>query len=324
MNEHVLNNSKLDVLVSRIAPETNGRKIGKKASMDKQTGACAYHLGSCKDCSGMGYVLIAEGVFSKAKACNCIMHCKTCQGTMNRLVGGALTPCRSPSLAKIIQNINNARIPARFINADFSSYSNINPQNAQVIQQLVQWVNGFGPGTERGVLLTGPVGVGKTFLLCAMAKALAARGFSVRFTDFFQLLSELRSAYADGRGDPEILDPLRKVDVLFVDELGKGRATDWEMSIADTLVSDRYNAGKIIVASTNYLLKESSAEYLVNRDLERDLIDGSQEFSPLSFGLLESRIGKRIFSRLLEMTSFVEMTGLDFRKVIAQRRSNSL
>ena len=36
--------------------------------------------------------------------------------------------------------------------------------------------------------------------------------------------------------------------------MGKGRNSDWEMSILDQLVMGRYNQNKVVVASTNYNL----------------------------------------------------------------------
>ena len=47
------------------------------------------------------------------------------------------------------------------------------------------------------------------------------------------------------------------VDILFIDELGKGRNTDFELTILDQLVMGRYNQNKMIVASTNCHLKET-------------------------------------------------------------------
>jgi DNA replication protein DnaC len=101
---------------------------------------------------------------------------------------------------------------------------------------------------------------------------------------------------------------------VIIDELGKGRNTEWEKTIADSLICGRYNRGKIIVASTNFKFQERAATHQFNIDLERDL-SGRSEFSPDQFGSLESRVGQRVFSRLREMTAFIELTGPDFRKL---------
>src|SRR5690606_37380996 len=111
-----------------------------------------------------------------------------------------------------------------------------------------------------------------------------------------------------------VLGPLLSVDVLIIDELGKGRNSDWELTILDQLVTGRYKQNKTIIASTNYLLRGSDEKrHLFNLDLEQP---GAARggFSPLTFESLESRIGKRIYSRLCEMCLFWEINGKDMRR----------
>ena len=69
---------------------------------------------------------------------------------------------------------------------------------------------------------------------------------------------------------------------------------------------------KTIIASTNYKLSVEEKAGAYNIDLEKDLTMQS-DFDPNVFGSLESRVGGRIFSRLREMTHFVELSGKDFR-----------
>jgi DNA replication protein DnaC len=171
------------------------------------------------------------------------------------------------------------------------------------LQEVRQWLRHYpGEGERKGLILTGPVGVGKTYMITAIAKALTEKDVSVRFVDFFQLISQIKSAYAESKSERDILGPLLAVEVLIIDELGKGRNTDFEATILDQLVMSRYNENKILVASTNLSIKP---------------IPKSSEDDPSSFnylGSLENRVGKRIYSRLIETTKFVEMDGEDFRK----------
>ena len=163
------------------------------------------------------------------------------------------------------------------------------------------------------------MGVGKTYLLTSLAKTLALAGISVKFIDFFQLLSEIRSCYSEHRSDRELLQPLIDVDVLFIDEMGKGRNTDFELVILDQLVMGRYNRNRAIVASTNCLLQASKPEEQ-KRNLYDIPLDQHPErhepagFASSQFGTLESRVGERIFSRLVETSLMLELSGKDFRR----------
>ena len=49
------------------------------------------------------------------------------------------------------------------------------------------------------------------------------KGVSVKFVDFFQLLAEIKASFSKKESEELILKPLIEVDVLCIDELGKGR-----------------------------------------------------------------------------------------------------
>ena len=137
------------------------------------------------------------------------------------------------------------------------------------------------------------------------------RGFSVKFVDFFQLLAELKAGYANDQADASIIQPLIDVDVLFIDELGKGKSSDWEISILDQLVMGRYNQNKIVVASTNYGLRSGKSGTIGGR---YESESSGKGFSLDELESLEYRVESRIYSRLMETSIIWEMTGDDYRK----------
>ena len=51
-----------------------------------------------------------------------------------------------------------------------------------------------------------------------------------------------------------IIGPLSEVDVLAIDELGKGRGSPFELDTMDELIARRYNAGRTTLFATNYSL----------------------------------------------------------------------
>lgn len=225
----------------------------------------------------------------------------------------ALAPCASPSPKKVAGIINEARIPARYIDADFARFEGFSSSDRSQKTTIANWMKSLKPGQSSGLLLSGPVGIGKSWLLAAIAKQLAMQGVTVRYADFFQLIHELREAYASDQADRSSLRPLQTVDVLIVDELGKGRNTEWELSVADSLISDRYNGNKCIIAATNYPLRGQAEAYQKQIDYLRSE-SSTNQMNAATFEPLAQRIGSRMYSRLSENCICMEISGTDRRR----------
>ena len=73
------------------------------------------------------------------------------------------------------------------------------------------------------VLLTGPAGVGKTWIACALAHSACRNGHSASYRRLPRLLTELAIARADGRY-PKLLASIAKTEVLDHRRLGAGEA----------------------------------------------------------------------------------------------------
>ena len=227
----------------------------------------------------------------------------------------------------LLNKLNQANIPDKFIHADFSSF-NLNhvtdeSQKEKLIKNLDTVANTCQKIIESKkkslnrikyfVTLFGPVGSGKTMMATAALKMLMMTNqYSGRFIDFQYLLSQLRAEYDIHKSGENILTDLRNIDVLLIDEFGKGRNDkEWQLEKLDDLINYRYNAQKITFITTNYL--PQNFKYQKNEMPARFTGLGSSE-TPLneSFwqqGLCE-RIGLRMYERILEVSEFVDFTGL--------------
>jgi len=186
-------------------------------------------------CHGLGISLKAGSTTIVAELCHCVMSCPACLGQARVIEGASSKPCRKVEPRKLVSSVNNANMPIKFINADVHSFTNFSGNGRKKLAEVLTFVEGY-QRKNRGLLISGPVGIGKSHLMVGITKALIERGYSVKFADFFQLIGELKAGFSEGKADTAQLAPLMHVDVLVIDELGKGRNNDFELTILDQLV----------------------------------------------------------------------------------------
>jgi DNA replication protein DnaC len=202
-----------------------------------------------------------------------------------------------------ISLLNGLQVPGKFHDKTLDGYKPYSPTQARALARARRFVEELVPDARelRAVCFFGPPGTGKTHLLAGMLRELALRkGVRGRYEEFFLLLSDIRDGYARGLSSREWLEPLRSVDVLAIDEIGKGgKNREFEQGVLDEIISVRYNAGKPTLLATNYPRSGAAWRFGADGELSENL---------------EQRVGARIYSRLHEMCDLIEVHAPDKRK----------
>lgn len=253
------------------------------------------------------YSITAEGNFALARVRPGLPPCERCDGSgrVTVVVDNVTTVgrCRCRMLHDRVELFNRARIPARHANSTFRSFKRENSAQETAYDAVKSWLRTYRPGKlNRGLLLYGDVGRGKTHLLIAVLRELVFRhGVPVRFVEFTHLLWELREGFEKDQGEEVIIRPLTNVDVLAIDDLGQSRRTEWEKAIVDVLVTRRHNQLKTLLVTTNYAPGPSKGFAETNLSI------------PENKQALVDRVPERVYSRLNEQCTFIPVFGDDYR-----------
>ena len=101
---------------------------------------------------------------------------------------------------------------------------------------------------HQNVLVTGPCGVGKTYLACALANAACRQGHTALYQRLPHLFEELALARADGRY-LKLVTALAKVEVLVLDDWGLALLDDERRRDLLEILDERYRTRSTVVAS---------------------------------------------------------------------------
>jgi DNA replication protein DnaC len=106
-----------------------------------------------------------------------------------------------------------------------------------------QWVR-----DRQNCLITGPTGVGKTYLACALAQKACREGLSAHYARLTRLLDDLDIARADGTYRRRLM-ALVRFDLLVLDDWGLAPLTDAGRRDLLEVLDDRYDRHATLVAS---------------------------------------------------------------------------
>ena len=120
----------------------------------------------------------------------------------------------------------------------------------------------FRPQNGENILLSGDVGIGKTFLTHCIAKAVLDQGYSVLYFSAGELMDLLGDiAFRREDADPEEYTQILDCDLLIIDDLGTEFRNSFTVQRLFTLLNDRLIRRSSVVISTNLSMEDIEDQY---------------------------------------------------------------
>ncbi|MCF8010035.1 MAG: ATP-binding protein [Clostridiales bacterium] len=217
--------------------------------------------------------------------------CNICKDRGVIIQGNTAVPCSCQKKKAIYNCFKNSRLPNAltdntFNNFNLKYYSKEKHDNIKNVSylQLAEYayqasqnfVHKFLNNEEvEGILFTGQIGSGKTFLACCIANYLLNKEKTVLFMVVPDLLDMLRATYTSQKGDityteQDLLCTARGVPLLILDDLGVHNYTEWTKNKIYSIINYRLNNNLPTIITTNISL-EDLEEYLGERTTSRIL-----------------------------------------------------
>lgn len=136
---------------------------------------------------------------------------------------------------------------------------------------LARLITGQWIAAHLNCLITGPTGIGKSWLACALAQAACRQGYSARYLRLPRLCQELALAKGDGRY-VKVLVEWAKIDVLVIDDWGLAPLTAEQCRDLLEILDDRHGRRSTLVTSQlpvadwhDYLGQPTLADAILDR-----------------------------------------------------------
>ncbi|MGT2887789.1 primosomal protein DnaI [Streptococcus didelphis] len=129
--------------------------------------------------------------------------------------------------AEISERINLVNLPKSYRDIEMSDFDIDNSSRMKALSQLLDFVEQYPNKSQKGLYLYGDMGIGKSYLMAAMARELSEKkAVSTTLLHFPTFTIDVKNAISKGSVKDEI-DAVKNVPILILDDIGAEQATSW-------------------------------------------------------------------------------------------------
>ena len=128
--------------------------------------------------------------------------------------------------AAIKKRLNLINLPSSLKNISFLDVYRDDVARLTVLNKMIKFVNDY-PNNLKGLYLYGDFGVGKSFMVAALAHDLSEkRGVSSTLLHYPSFVIDVKNAIGDGNVK-SLVDEIKQAEVLIFDDIGAEQSTPW-------------------------------------------------------------------------------------------------
>lgn len=166
----------------------------------------------------------------------------------------AWRPCECVEARSIERKIKSSKITEEFLNKTFETFDTANLSATvryarQMAEIYVQNFNSFRNERTNSICMLGNPGSGKTHLLMAVSNKLMQANVQVLYFPWVEGFNEFKDDLTQLEAR---INRMQKVDVLFIDDMWKGRKapTEFQIEQAFAIINYRYMEKKPMLISS--------------------------------------------------------------------------
>lgn len=163
------------------------------------------------------------------------------------------------------KRIKSHHIPAHIAAATFEDLEH-DAHRRLAIAECINFCAGYQKGTtHKGLYLYGPMGVGKSRVVGAIANELAGLDLDVVMVYVPEFLEEIKESISTNEVQSKLV-ALMEVDVLILDDIGAGQSSSWTRDGVLGPILNKRMETKATIYTSNLTMQELSNYFLHARD----------------------------------------------------------
>ena len=198
--------------------------------------------------------------------------------------------------AAIKKRLNLINFPSSLKNVSFLDVYRDDVQRLTVLKRMIEFVNDY-PNNLKGLYLYGDFGVGKSFMVAALAHDLSEkRGVSSTLLHYPSFVIDVKNAIGDGNVKT-LVDEIKLSEVLILDDIGAEQSTAW--------VRD-----EILQVILQYRMQENLPTFFTSNFNFEEL---EQHFAKGKHGNDETWEARRVMERIRYLAEETRLEGVNRR-----------